>query len=147
MQKLTAFIIFLFFATHAFPQYYIRGEIKDQFGKPIPNVKIYLPTSGFTYYSGISGGFGISSKLFYDSLVLTKDGYLSSTLRVNSNEYQNIILKLNSVSLSNLKPKLVTLSTIKEAIPFTALPETGETYSNLIENRFVKTGIDNKLEP
>lgn len=144
MQKLIVFFLFFSISHSAFTQYYIRGEIRDQFDKTVQNVKITIASTGVIYYSGTKGGFGISSKHLYDTLFLSKEGYTPFNIVVKTDEFQNLILKLSPASLSILKPKLVSLSTHKDENFYTNIPESGETYSTLIENDFVKTGDETK---
>ncbi len=144
MQKLIVFFLFFSISHSAFTQYYIRGEIRDQFDKTVQNVKITIASTGVIYYSGIKGGFGISSKHLYDTLFLSKEGYTPLNIEVKTDEFQHLILKLSPASLSILKPKLVSLSTHKDENFYSNIPESGETYSTLIENDFVKTGDEIK---
>ncbi|HNF29255.1 MAG TPA: hypothetical protein PLY81_03140, partial [Chitinophagaceae bacterium] len=70
MKFIFTCILWLFF--YSIPlsaQYYLRGEIKDEKGKFLPNVKISLFSKNnfrFSYTSGNSGSFGIPSTLEID---------------------------------------------------------------------------------
>src|SRR5579859_6017802 len=68
-------------------QYYLRGEIRDENNGLLPNVKIRLHSSGYLYYSGNTGAFGIPIAQLIDSLTLVADGYEDRTMRVDANEY------------------------------------------------------------
>jgi hypothetical protein len=74
-------------------QYYLRGEIRDENNGLMPNVKIRLHSSGYLYYSGGSGAFGIPIAQATDTLTLIADGYEDKTIGVDATEYQTIRLK------------------------------------------------------
>jgi len=51
-------------------QYYLRGEIKDEKNKPLPNAKIFVHSSRTLFTSGATAGdFGINEKVLYDSYI------------------------------------------------------------------------------
>ena len=56
-------------------QYYMKGEVTDEAGKPLQNVNIVLQSTGYVYYTGASGAFGIITKNMYDTLLFSLDGY------------------------------------------------------------------------
>jgi Ca-activated chloride channel family protein len=142
LQKLftTLFILVLFGQASA--QYYIRGDVKDQNNEPLQNVKIYRPSTHSIYYSGVTGGIGIPSSSIFDSLILSKDGYVSQNLKIKTTEYQSIIMKMMPVELKPHKQKLISLTTSKEGSLYPMAYYNGESYSNLIENDFIKTNSD-----
>jgi Ca-activated chloride channel family protein len=123
-------------------QYYIRGDVKDQNNEPLQNVKIYRPSTHSIYYSGVTGGFGIPSSSIFDSLILSKDGYVSQNLKIKTTEYQSNIMKMMPVELKPHKQKLISLTTSKEGSLYPMAYYNGESYSNLIENDFIKTNSD-----
>ncbi|HEV2832888.1 MAG TPA: von Willebrand factor type A domain-containing protein [Hanamia sp.] len=142
MQKIftTLFILVLFGQASA--QYYIKGDVKDQNNEPLQNVKIYMPSTRSIYYSGVTGGFGIPSSHLFDSLILSKDGYVSQNLKIKTDEYQSIIMKLVPTELKPRKPKLISLTTNKGDALYPMAYYNGESYSNLVENDFIKTNND-----
>lgn len=120
-------------------QYYIRGEAKDMNGNGLQNVKIYRPSTRSIYYSGISGGFGIPSSSLYDSLEFSKIGYRPVYVKINTEEYQHIQMEPLDDPVNIHKNKLVSLTTGDEGLHNPISFYRGETYSNLVENDFVKT--------
>ncbi|HPZ88019.1 MAG TPA: hypothetical protein PLQ32_07940, partial [Flavihumibacter sp.] len=56
-------------------QSFYRGLIKDSADSPLPNVKMLFQSSGYIFYSGTSGGFGITSGTEKDSVTLSFEGY------------------------------------------------------------------------
>ena len=95
------------FAFTANAQYYIKGDVKDEAGNALQNVKIYMPETSSLYSSGVSGGFGIPVKQAKDSLILSLDGYVTQYLRINASEYQHIVLKKILMGSQLNKNKLV----------------------------------------
>lgn len=120
-------------------QYYITGEVLDEDNKPIQNVKIYMPATRSIYYSGISGGFGIPSSKLQDSIILTKSGYDSLMVRINTKEYQKLVLKKSPEVEDPNTPKLVSLTKGIEGAVYPMSYYKGESYSSLVENDFIKT--------
>ncbi len=139
MKKLITIFAALLFVQQTFAQYYIRGEVRDEQGKPLQNVKIYMPESNSLYSSGISGGFGIPTRHASDSMIFSLDGYLSQNLQIKSSEYQHIVLKIiPNGSLLNSQ-KLVSITTGSAGNIFPLSYYENESYSNLAENDFIQT--------
>lgn len=142
MQKAFTIFISLLLFGQSRAQYYIRGEIKDQKGVPVQNAKIFMPSTRGVYYSGSTGGFGIPSSNSNDSMIISKDGYISQELFIKTNAYQDLILKAIPARASNQKNKLVSLT---EGVGGSVYPMSyydGESYSSLVENDFIKTNKD-----
>lgn len=119
-------------------QYYLRGEVRDQQGKLLPDVKIVLASKrNFPYYSGSAGGFGIPTPLKVDTITLKAEGYELVKTPVETTSFASFTLKptegkLNSskVHLSSLTKNLLTYD------PYVPL-DNGETYATTVENEFV----------
>lgn len=120
-------------------QYYIRGDVKDEKNVPLQNVKIYIPSTKTLYSSGVSGGFGIPSSKPSDSLIFSLDGYVSQALKINTNEYQHIVLQIIPTRATSHKQKLVSLTTGVSGNIFPLSYYKDESYSSLAENDFIKT--------
>src|SRR5450432_880209 len=75
-------------------QYYLRGEVKDESKMPLPNTKIIQLSTGYVYYTGNSGGFGIVSSRLEDSIDVSYDGFQEQRLKLSANNYLNITLKM-----------------------------------------------------
>ena len=99
-----------------------------------------MPSTHTIYYSGGSGGFGIPSSNLYDSLIFSAEGYETNAVKIKTTVYQNITLKMLATSLSTQKQKLVSLTIGSEGKLYPTSYYDNESYSNLIENDFVKTG-------
>ena len=140
MAKYASILIFLcLYYCSAQGQYYITGEVLDSDQKPVQNVKIYMPATRAIYNSGVSGGFGIPSSFLRDSMVLTKLGYDSLKVSINTKEYQKLILKTSAAGSNPNAPKLVSLTKGIEGTVYPMSYYKGESYSNLVENDFIKT--------
>ncbi len=143
LQKALFIVCLFMLMLHAQGQYYIRGEIKDEKNQPLQNVKIYMPATHQLFYSGITGGFGIPSSTLYDSLVISSDGYETKAVKVKSDVYQQIILKMLLTNMSIKKPKLISITTGAQGNIYPTAYFRDESYSNLIENDFIKSNVDN----
>lgn len=128
------------FAFTANAQYYIKGDVKDEAGNALQNVKIYMPSTHSLYASGVTGGFGIPTGNVTDSLVFSLDGYITQPIRIKTNEYQKIILKIIPSGYNIEKQKLISLTTGSNGNIFPVSYYLNESYSNLAENDFIKTG-------
>ncbi|HET6255646.1 MAG TPA: von Willebrand factor type A domain-containing protein [Puia sp.] len=120
-------------------QYYLRGEIRDENNGLMPNVKIRLHSSGFLYYSGGSGSFGIPIAQATDTLTLIADGYEDRTMQVDASAYQTIRLKPIFRTTVPPPPSKGLMSLTKDWRPMDRRDWTvgAETYSSLVENGFI----------
>ncbi len=138
MKKLVTIFAALFFVQQSFAQYYIRGEVRDEKGNALQNVKIYMPETNSLYSSGVTGGFGIPTTHTTDSLIFSLDGYVSVNVRIKTSDYQHIILKVIPIGSQVNKQKLVSLTTNSNKNIFPISYYENESYSNLAENDFIK---------
>jgi Ca-activated chloride channel family protein len=127
----------LFYSSRA--QYYLRGEIRDENNGLVSNVKIRLHSSGYLYYSGNTGAFGIPIPQTMDTLTLVADGYEDQTAAVDAAQYQTIRLKPIFRSAATASPSKGLMSLTKDWRPVGRRDWTvgAETYSSLVENRFI----------
>lgn len=137
MKKLFAYIIISFFAVTASAQYYLRGEIKDEKNEYLQNVKITLHSDKLLYYSGTSGGFGISSALSQDSITLVLDGYETKTVKIKSGEYAEIAMKTAASNTSKNRPKLISITKDQTRTAKFNWYVSDESYFSLVENETV----------
>lgn len=126
--------------SQASAQYYIRGDVKDNAGQSLQNVKIYMPEKKSLYSSGVSGGFGIPTSDLTDSLVFSLDGYATQPIRIKTSQYQHIILQLLPSNVNTHKQRLVSLTTGSEGNMFPISYYQDESYNSLAENDFIKAG-------
>ncbi len=139
MKKLTTYCILALLAFPAYSQYYLRGEIKDEKNRPLPDAKIFVLSSRSFYVSGANtGDFGITVKNLYDSLTISLDGYETRSVGVRTDQWQTIILKISADVASKNKPKLISVTKDLHQVEKNNFFSSDETYFQLIENDFVK---------
>jgi Ca-activated chloride channel homolog len=132
-------LIFLLFSSSLFAQqFYIRGEVKDESGNVLQNVKILQLTTGYVFKSGSEGTFGIVSKQQVDTFSFSLDGYRMQKLVINADNYTSIKLKRLPVSIINVRrDKLASLTKDLEKEEQKTWFTGEETYASIIENRFI----------
>ena len=140
MRKVIFTFFFLALVCHTTAQYYIRGDVKDEKNQPLQNVKIYMPGTHLIYRSGITGGFGIPSSHLYDSLIFSADGYETRPLKIKTDAYQEITLRMLATSITTQKQKLVSVTIGTEGHLYPTAYYNNESYSSIIENDFIKAG-------
>jgi Ca-activated chloride channel homolog len=137
LKKLFVYISLCLFITNATAQYYLRGEIQDEKGQPLQNVKILLNSDKNVYFSGISGGFGISCSYATDSLTIMQEGFETKSINVKTEIFQQIILKTLSTNISKNRPKLISITKDQNFSARYNWFVSDESYFSLIENETV----------
>jgi Ca-activated chloride channel homolog len=130
-------LFFLCSIAAAQPQFYFRGDVKDQSGKPIPNVLIRQGSTGYVFYTGSTGSFGIEAMNKLDTLFFSVDGYEKKKQLADATAFTRVVLVKSVV-----KPKISTLSSRIPDFNFKLQQSwlTGEeSYADMIENGFVIT--------
>lgn len=119
-------------------QHYIRGEVKDESGYPLPNVKIIQHTTGYVFRSGDEGTFGIISNQQVDTFSFSLYGYQPEKILINADNYTTVKLKLQHTSSINTPhEKLASLTKDLERDEQKSWFAGDETYASIIENRFI----------
>jgi Ca-activated chloride channel family protein len=118
-------------------QYYLRGDIRDEGGNPISNARILLHSTGYLYYSGSLGGFGITLSKPLDSLTITADGYYTSVIAVNADRPQQIVLKARFAAVPKPQNRLMSFTRNLSSEELYRWTVAAETYSSLVENEFL----------
>jgi Ca-activated chloride channel homolog len=139
VKKLVAYCLFFCTSISAQAQYFLRGNVRDEKKVGLRNAKILLHSSKVGTTTDIDGSFGIISSFQYDSITVSLDGFEKQILRVKSDAWQNIVLKVSAATLIKNKPKLISFT--KDANRkqrFNPLV-SDETYFKLVENEFVNT--------
>ena len=141
MPKSLRNIIFLLIATVASTvvtaQYYIRGEVKDEKNQPLQNVRITIHSSHSLFYSGASGGFGITTKALNDSLSFSLEGYELKTVKVNADQWQSVNMKVLTSVANRNRPKLISVTKNFQQTAKYHWYLNAETYFQLVENESV----------
>ncbi len=139
LRKLFTYCLVSLFAYPAIGQYYLRGEVKNEKNQPLSNAKIFLHSAKSVYFSGASyGSFGITVKNLYDSITVSMEGYETKTLRIKTDIWQNIVLKVSEASASKSKPKLISVTKDLKQDSRVNWFTGDETYFQLVENDFVQ---------
>jgi Ca-activated chloride channel family protein len=137
LKKLIFHIALVLLAFTANSQYYLRGEIKDEKNQPLQNAKILLHSNKHYYFAGASGGFGITTNMLTDSLTVCMDGYEPQTVKVNSEQWQYISLKILPSNVSSNRPKLISVTKNLDHSSKVRWYINEETYFQLVENEYV----------
>ncbi len=138
MKKLVAYTLFFCAAFSTQAQYFLRGNIRDEKKAALPNAKIYLHSTKVGSVSDVDGSFGITTALQYDSITVSLDGYEKQILRVKTDVWQDIVLKISAATLLKNKPKLISFTKDASRKERYNPAISDETYFKLIENEFVK---------
>lgn len=140
-------ILLCFAAFSADAQYYLRGEVKDDKNQPLQNAKIFLHSSRLLYYSGNSGGFGITTNTLQDSISVSLEGYETKKLAIKADLWQEITLKVLAATINRNRPKLISVTKNYQQSERFRWHLNDETYFQLVENepvdavRFPNTGF------
>ncbi len=140
MKRLLLLISCLFILIlNTFGQYYLRGIVRDEKGSPLPEVRIKLFSSGrYPLTNGGDGSFGFPTRLALDTMYLSLDGYEPLKVALNTNQYNTVTLKLLNEVISVRKNNLASKTKDLDVDKTSLLENTGESYSTLVENDFVK---------
>ncbi|MFI5129599.1 MAG: von Willebrand factor type A domain-containing protein [Chitinophagales bacterium] len=138
MKTACHILLSLLIGTPVFSQYYLRGEVKDESGNGLQNVKIMHVRTGYVYKSGTQGSFGILTSQQVDSFSFSMDGYKPEMLVANAADYLNVKLKLLAASVSDVRRyKLSSLVKNMQKDEQRSWFNGDETYASIIENKFV----------
>jgi Ca-activated chloride channel family protein len=119
-------------------QYYLRGEVRDEKNQSLQNAKILLHSNNHLYFSGTTGGFGITTNKQIDSVSISLDGYEPKSIKVNSEQWQNITLKILPSNVNSNRPKLISVTKNLDHSCKVKWFIDNETYFQLVENEYVK---------
>jgi len=137
LKRLLYIILLITYALQAGAQYYIRGEVKNEKNQPLPNVKIILQSNHLLYYSGASGGFGITTNVLKDSLSFSLEGYEPKTVKINADQWQTVTLKVLPSNVNRNRPKLISVTKNFNQTSKYRWFVNNETYFQLVENDYV----------
>lgn len=118
-------------------QYYLRGEIRNEKGNEISNVKSYLFSRG--YIGFLSSSFGIPSRLAVDTLTLIAEGYETLKIPVQTSQFQKIVMKMQAATAKLAQQHLSSVTKNLSTNRQTIFPQNGESYTTLVENDFVSS--------
>lgn len=118
-------------------QYYLRGAVKDEKQHTISNAKIFLHSSRQQFSTGGLGDFGIPTKLQFDTVTVSIDGYETKTVKVKTDIWQDIIVKVATENANKNKPKLISVTKNLNKTEKVKWFIDEETYFQIVENDYV----------
>jgi len=119
------------------PQFYLRGEVRDQDGKLLPQVSVQQASTGNVTYSEPDGRFGVVARQPADTLLLSLEGFEAARLRADTGRLLQVTLRRAQVkSAFRLASQTRNLLFENQQTWFTG----GETYFTTVENGFVSAG-------
>lgn len=142
MRRTTIYIIALFFlhSIAAAQQYYLKGDIKDEAGNPLQNVSILQASTGYLYYNGQDGSFGLVFNRKKDTLTFSLTGFQKQKIVVDATSYYRVKLKRQqNVATSSYKLASLTENLRRDAQQRWFLGD--ESYASIIENQFINTSV------
>jgi len=137
LKKLLLYIFSICFSVSVHAQYYFRGEIKNNKGEFLQNVKILVHSTHLLYYTGTEGGFGIPSPTLSDSITVCIEGYETKEILLNANDFAKIILKEVSNNPSRSRQRLISVTKDMGQSATFAPAQDEESYFSLVENEIV----------
>lgn len=127
-----------FFPLLAFAQqYYLKGQVKDEAGNALQNVSIYLHSTGYVYYSGAEGTFGILSHNKVDTITFSYEGYLKQKLVVDATVPVDVKLKKAALTKNVQGYRLSSLTQNLKREAQQQWFAGDETYASIVENQFI----------
>lgn len=96
-----------------------------------------LHSTGYLYYAGTSGGFGLLSTQPTDTVTVSYEGFQEQTVALSSSRFEVIVLHLQSRAANLGKNRLVSVTKDMRWQERRNWSIGGETYSNLLENEFI----------
>ncbi len=121
-------------------QYYLRGEVKDESGNALQNVKILQVRTGYIYKSGSTGSFGITINQRIDTFTFVHEGYIPEKVVANAEAYVSVQLKLAPANPSTTRlNKLLSFTRGMAKEDHKKWFAGDETYASIVENKFVNT--------
>lgn len=137
MFKQLIHILLYLAALPASAQYYLRGEVKDEKNQPLLNAKIFLYSNKHLYYSGNSGGFGITTNVLNDSASVSMEGYETKVVKVKADQWLDIVLKVLPSTINRNRTKLISITKDYQQSSRFRWHLNDETYFQLVENESV----------
>lgn len=139
MKKSIWILSFCLCCLSASAQYYLRGEVRNEHGVLLDGVLLKLATRPLQlYYTGNSGAFGIPSAKLADSLILYMEGYEKLTVYADTRKFQYLQLKTLPGTIKFYKNNRSSIITDLNSADYATAANPGESYSGLIENKFIK---------
>lgn len=114
----------------------MKGLVKDEAGNTLQNASILLNSTGYLYYSGAEGGFGIVTANKTDTITVSADGYQKQKIPVDATSFIEIKLK-KAIGVSSRINKLSSLTQNLKRETQQQWFAGDETYASIAENQFI----------
>lgn len=137
MKRFVHIVLLIFCPALAFSQYYLKGQVKDEAGNALQNATVFLHSTGYVYYSGAEGTFGIVTNNRIDTLTVSLDGFQKLKLAADASSYVDIRLKKAPINKNARVNKLASLTQNLKRETQQQWFTGDETYASIIENRFI----------
>jgi Ca-activated chloride channel homolog len=115
----------------------MKGQVKDETGNLLQNAVILLHSTGYVYYSGSEGTFGIITNKQFDTITISLEGFQKQKLAVNASSFIDVkmlrSLAVNSSHMNKLVSFTQNLKRETQQQWFTG----DETYASIVENQFI----------
>lgn len=121
--------------------YYLRGEVKDENGNILQNVKIIQEHTGYVYKTGTTGGFGITVYKQIDSFTFKIDGFKEESLLLNAKDFQLIVLQKKTVVQTTMAGRQRRSAFSKNEETMSTQGSGNESYAKTIENPQVDVSL------
>jgi Ca-activated chloride channel family protein len=138
--KSVCYILFFLLAVSSAwcQEFYLRGEVKDESGNALQNVKITHLRSGYVYKSGTVGSFGISVNQKIDTFNFSHEGYIPEKVVANADQYVSVHLKLAPANRSTSRlNRLLSFTRGMAKEDHKKWFVGDESYASIVENKFV----------
>jgi Ca-activated chloride channel family protein len=115
----------------------MKGQVKDETGNLLQNAVILLHSTGYVYYSGSEGTFGIITNKQFDTITISLEGFQKQKRAVNASSFIDIkMLRSTTVNSSRMNKLASITQNLKRETQqqwFTG----DETYASLVANQFI----------
>ncbi|RYZ23335.1 MAG: VWA domain-containing protein [Chitinophagaceae bacterium] len=134
LRKALSIAFLLLYVCASAQSAYLKGEVRDEQGNALQNAVLLQLSTGYRFYSGYDGTFGIGMNTVRDSLQVSLDGYEKTRLLADAASYLKVTLRKST------KVTLVQLASQTKNLPFGQQQQWfvgDETYASTVENGFV----------
>jgi Ca-activated chloride channel homolog len=115
----------------------MKGQVKDEAGSLLQNAVILLHSSGYVYYSGSEGTFGIITNKQFDTITISLEGFQKQKLAVNASNFVDIKMLRSTAVNSSRMNKLASLTQNLKRETQQQWFTGDETYASIVENQFI----------
>lgn len=138
MNRILLTVLTILTAQLLHSQYYFRGEVKDAVtGRPLSTAEMLVRSTGYLYYTGSGGAFGITSSRATDTVTISLNGFITSTFVLQAGKFEELRLPPQQTTTIFKKDQLLSFTrnfNYEESMKWTV---AGETYSSLVENSII----------